>query len=523
MTRLMNSVAGLDLYEKLALGFGVCLLVALLVLSSFHKIGGYGVETDFYWAYAPDAERISNGETPNEPGVGPGYALALILVNFFTGDWFAGGKVLSILSTVFAGLLMAKTVSRLFDSKVGLYTLLIWSATVLPWTIVAGTDMFFAFVVTAAIFFLFRSERPSNLDIALSAALMGYAILTRNNAIVLPGAALLMLVFLCPQEWSWGERLQKGAIFTGVCLAVLAPWFLLKSFVFEKQVANDGYLVVASHFYGRAGVVSSEDMRLAAKQFDSLSSVVFYDFPRFVKHYVGNLYRHSYAFLLHSLKFPTFLFVVAGVMVLLPRITKRQASFFLFPIVSFLLLCLVHYEPRYYLYLVGFPISIAVYFLCRPVEIIGFKGVRKKVAHYVSYAALALTVFFLGVFSAKEIRANINSEPRELLQIRDELRTIVKESASIIARKPHLGFLANLETVYFPEATSLDQLLDFAAEQEAEYLLYGDIEADRRPELAILLQPDQVKSDLKLVYIHESPRTVVYRIRKQSDLIERLN
>ena len=46
-----------DNYEKLALLLCLFFLVVLIVLSSFHEIAAWGVETDFYGAYSNYAKR----------------------------------------------------------------------------------------------------------------------------------------------------------------------------------------------------------------------------------------------------------------------------------------------------------------------------------------------------------------------------------------------------------------------------------------------------------------------------------
>ncbi|MFQ5649773.1 MAG: glycosyltransferase family 39 protein [bacterium] len=502
----------LSKYEKLALAFSVFMLLALFAVGSFHKMGGYGVETDFYWAYAPDGQRVLDGELPREPGVGPGYALTLAVFNLFIGDWFTTGKTVSILSAILCGLLTFKLFKTLFNEEVAFFTLVLWHATVLPWSIMASTDLFFAFLVSLSIYFLFRDGSISTRNLVLSGIVMGMTYLTRHNAIVLPLGVALILLLINPESWSLRVRLKSLALFGGAFLAVNLPWGYLQYASNGSAVRSDSYLIIASHFYGKGGVVSSEDMRLAAQKFDSLKSVIVYDFGHFVKHYVSNLYHHLYRVLIHSLRFPSFLFVGAGALALFPRLDRKQLSLFVFPGLSFLLLCLVHFEPRYYLYIISFFVLLVVYFLFQQDESVkngsGWLKVRQ-----VRILVFAATAFLLLLSSVKEIKKNISAEPRELLQIASELRPRVERSAAIIARKPHVGFLADLETVYFPEAHSLSALLDYAVAEEADYLLYGEMEAQRRPELAILLDPQNAPAELEPVYVLDHPRTVVYKIK----------
>ncbi len=501
----------LSKYEKLALLVSGFMLLFLLVLSYFHKMGNYGIETDFYWAYAPDAQNILDGKSPEEPGAGPGYALVLAFTNLFFNDWFLTGKIISVLSAVFCGFLTFKVVQSLFTEKVAFFTLILWHVTVLPFAIVTSNDMFFAFLFAAAIYYLFKNKAFSIVNLAVSAFFMGYAYLTRHNAIVLPFCAVMIILFINPDSWSWSERLKSALIFIGIFLCVLAPWWLVLYASSGSAVRSDSYLIIASHFYGQPSVVGSEDMRLAAQKFDSLKSVIFYDFTYFIKHYVFNIYHHFYDVLIKSLKFPTFLFIGGGAILLFSRANKRQLAFFVFPLVSFLLLCLVHYEPRYYLYFIAYFILFAVYFLFQENQ--KNDNQMKWSIPFLREVVFAATVFFVLTFSLKEVKQSISDEPRELLEISKYLRQHVQEKTTIIARKPHIGFLSNLETKYFPDAKTLNELLEYASQEKARYLVYGEVEYKRRPEFKFLLEPENLPDDLELFYLWDNPRTVIYKLR----------
>ncbi|MFQ5601724.1 MAG: ArnT family glycosyltransferase [bacterium] len=496
-------------YEKLAWIVSCFMLLFLLFVSQFHRMGGYGVETDFYWAYAPDAQNILEGKMPEEPGVGPGYALVLALFNIIFNDWFTAGKMVSIFSTILGGYFTFKMIQKVFDEKIAFYTMILWQVTVLPFAIVASTDMFFAFLVAVAIYFFFRSEELDLKNLILSAGFMGYAYLTRHNAIVLPIAVGIILLLINPYAVNWMQRIKPLLVFTGAFILLYLPWSILLFATGGNAVRSDSYLIIASHFYGRPGIIGSEDMRLAAQKFDSLKSVIFYDVAYFVKHYLFNLYHHFYDVLTQSLKFPTLLFVGAGGFVLLPKLNKRLWSFLLFPLLSFLMLCLVHYEPRYYLYFIAFFVLFAVYFIFR--ENNQLQNVRKM--NLLRGVVFGVTVLFVFVFSLKEIKKTIADEPRELLEMSQFLRQHTVENQTIIARKPHIGFLSNLETVYFPQVNSISELLQFAAQEKADYLFYGEEEAKRRPELLTLLDPQNAPDELEPLLVWEHPKSVIYKLR----------
>jgi len=488
------------------------ILLILLFAATKHEMGGYGVETDFYWAYAPDAQRLLNGEMPKEPGVGPVYSLTLAAINLALDDWFVSGRTLSLISTVLCGLFTFGFLKSVFNARLAFYTLVLWFAVVMNWALVASTDMFFAMLVASSVFLLYRHGEFSNRNLLFSGLAMGVCYLTRHNAIVLPLGVALILLFLNPDAEALAPRLKKIGLFAAAFILINIPWSLIQMFASGSPLRSDSYLIIASHFYGRSGVVSSEDMRQSAQQFNSLWSVISYDFIHFVKHYIKNLYRHFNDLMLHSAQFPAFLFVVAGMLMAFPGMSKRQLSLFVFPSISFLLLCLVHYEPRYYLYILSFFLLFVPYFLFTFAVPANGLAILKRWRFVAQGIVFAFTVVFALNFSVKEIRESIASEPRELIEIAAEFKRKGIDGRTIIARKPHFGFLTNLETVYFPEANSIEMLLAFARDEGADFLLYGEMESERRPELQKLLEPDSAPPQLQVVTVWQQPKTVLYRL-----------
>ena len=498
-----------DNYNKLAIYFSILILLLLLGISVFHKMGNFAVETDFYWSYAPDAERIIHGHNTLEPGVGPVYPLLLGVMNFVFHDYFVTGKILSIISTILAGLFIFKLIQSLFDGRLAFFTMVLFYATVLPFSIIASTDMFFAGLFAMSLYFFFRDPYFGNSSMVLSGLFMGVAFLTRHNGVVLPLCVGIILIFINPQSWDWPERIRKFALFFSVFFLINLPWDLVQFFATGDTYRSDSYLIIASNFYGRPGVVVSEDMRLAAQKFDSLRSVIFFNFPHFVKHYFSNIYHHFYDFLIESLKFPSFLFVGGGALLLIPKMNKKQLSLFIFPVLSFLLLCLVHYEPRYYLYLIFFFVLFVAYFIFG--EHFQSNSGNPIVVNYLMPIVFVVTIMFLSVFSTKEIRRNISEEPRELLEISQILKDKISPNQSIIARKPHLGYLTHLKTVYFPESKSVSDLLNFAKKEKADYLIYGTEEFKRRPALKDLLEPEKTPAEMEAIIVWKNPRTIIYK------------
>ncbi len=504
----MRQFFGNDRYEKWMIAFCVIFLGSLLYLNQFHEIGGYAVETDFYGAFAPGAKALMEGRVELDPGYGPGYEVMLIFFYLFVRDMFAAGKIISILSTVLMCFLTFKLLARLFDSKLAFFAALPLAFVLLPWSVVASTDVFFALLVTGCLYFLLKDKKIEFKHLVLSGLLAGFIYITRHNGIAVFPAIAVIILLINPDNLPWLQRLKSCAVFLGFALLIMVPWMITNYLVNDGAFQSDSYLIIASHFYGRPGVTGADDLAAASQKFNSLFDVVFYDFKHFVFHYLGNLYRHFRDVLQHSLTLPVGLFVLPGLLLLLKNITKRQAAYASFPIFGFLLLCLVHYEPRYYLFLVAFFLFYAVYFFFGSWQAEAASGFF-RIAHRGVYLA---AILFLAVDSSRALKAVLTTEPLELQEVAEYLKSNAQKNDIIIARKPHLGYLSDLKTVYFPQAASLAELLTFAKNINARYILYGEIEMERRPHLQELLNYNNGHSELQMVYSNDHPNMALYKI-----------
>jgi hypothetical protein len=82
----------------LALFFGVGMLIVNMI---FHTVGDYGVETDFFWSYVPQAEKFLRGTIMVEDFHGPLYPAILGIVRLIIGDFFQAGVIIATLSAAF--------------------------------------------------------------------------------------------------------------------------------------------------------------------------------------------------------------------------------------------------------------------------------------------------------------------------------------------------------------------------------------------------------------------------------------
>src|SRR5262245_66271435 len=76
-----------------------------LGVGSTRRIGTYGVETDFYGDYAPDATRLREGQFPLNEFQGPGYPAGLAIVEAAAGDAFRTGRMIQAGGSGIVGIL----------------------------------------------------------------------------------------------------------------------------------------------------------------------------------------------------------------------------------------------------------------------------------------------------------------------------------------------------------------------------------------------------------------------------------
>ena len=81
-------------FRYLGLVIAVLYFVILLILSLlYHKVGDYGIETDFFWGYVPHAKSFINGDLQIDAFRGPLYPMVLGLVNLIISNYFISGIV----------------------------------------------------------------------------------------------------------------------------------------------------------------------------------------------------------------------------------------------------------------------------------------------------------------------------------------------------------------------------------------------------------------------------------------------
>lgn len=516
-------------YDSIALAFCMVVLLVALVIGYFHKVGTFGVESDFYGSYAVQAENIIAGRPYTYQLNPPGYCLLLATVTLLTGDTFVAGKVISAFAAALFGWITYLLLKALFDSRIALTATILSLLTLIPSSFVAATDVVGAVVIMLPLWVFLR---PSGLTNAcfLSGILAGVAYLVRGNAIFVSIGILISLVFIAFNKQTLQHRLMKVGIFTFGVLLITFPWFIYSWYINGNPFTSNAYLQIAAHFYHLEGDKFGTAATEMSSQFNSFSEVLLYDPLRLLKLYFKDVLFLNIPrlfvpqSLIKNLDFPAYGIVMAGPLLLvsigfilllgdilshIEELSRKKLIFVLVNFMGYLLLGLVGFHRRYYLFL--FPLIFLL---------IVYPFFRKRVfavpdyTHFprtVSCLLVIILAFSLSGAAYLETKSIIASEPRYLLEIAEFLKSYSSPNEVLISRKPHLAYLAKLKGV-FPLVKTADEYLVKAREIKASYIVYSDYEASLWPGLKSLSNPKALPDGFKLIYCHQLTNTLIYKI-----------
>lgn len=500
------------IYIVLAVAFGLYLTLAFL-----HRIGGYGVETDFYGSYAVETLHILHGQGYHEPDHGPGYPVMLIPFYLVLRDLFWAGKLLTILSAIAVIYLSYKLFENLFSGKLAFLTSILLAINLTPFAYLAGNDLFFAALAVASVYLIYRGKKVTSRGLLLSGLVAGYAFMTRLNAIVLPvwlGATILLLQ---QGKWSRTQKARSLALFLSVFVVAAGPWLVVNLLHRGNPFATDVYQTIGAGMGQSASIAWAEEKGEVAQRYHGLLDVLLANPGYTAKVFLRNTVDHFQKSLFSLVRFPAYLFVVPGLLMLVSLSDRRQLTMLLFPLFGFLIYCILPFMSRFYLYILPFfllPVAYSIFWFD---AVPGAKSLGEGWAtRWLTQLVFALTALFLFVNVAKATAKQIKADPVELLRVSESLRNQGYGGGTIVARKPHLGFVSGMDVVYFPEVNTVPELVDYARSKKAQLVLYSAIEAELRPQLEVLGRPEKVSQWLRLIYKRDNPSVMVYLVKDGS-------
>ena len=502
----------------------ICLFYFLFLayFSSQHPFGTYATETDFYHLYAPDAARLTAGQFPANEFQGPGYPALLSSVTKLTGDVFVSGKYISIFSAVMCVWLAFVLFKRLFGEWTGVGAALLTMVGIeFPeFSLQATTDVFFLMLFLTSIVIFTGAYFSLYPRIILAGFFTGVTYLTRYNGVVLIACFIFAILFLNFFEKVWRERLILAAIFLAVSFIAAMPWFIANYRHNGSPFYNANYLNMATLFYPElvGGEVTQDGTRKMGEQFHSFGEVVAYNPKPAFTRYFGNLFSIIWQSLHPSLvsSFVGLLGFAGFLLALIKRNSSAVILFLLIITAYFLLMGLNHWEPRYFFFIGVCYSGLAVHFLFQTFDWINKKDFLPVNATL--QKAVPIILFFVlwthsFVYAKSSFTNFLNDHPNEIPAAAKFIasQNPPPRSLKIVARKPHLPFIAKQNWVFFPQVKSLDELKIWLEKNPVDYIAIGKRELKSRKELAPLGDPKTAPDWLQAAWVNDEPKFILYK------------
>ena len=496
----------------------IYLVVVGLISFIFHKVGDYGIETDFFWSYVPNAKEFLDGKIPMDAFRGPLYPFVLGLFGFVLGDFFYAGMLIAILSASIVVLVTFELLKRIFSKGVAFFVTILLSVNpvFIQYSYSAGTDMFFNVLAAVTLFFFFKYKDLNYKNVTLAAFIGGLSYLTRYNGIFLASFVIIIL-FINFWKISWSQRLKAFVLFSIVFIITISPWGLYTLNHKGSFFYNENYKNIAYEVYGR-GKISWDDFWFKeSSKITSMSQVIFKDTGVFVSTVAGNIGDHFLNDMDKLLGWQLGAFVFLGLALLiisgsLKNWKNRQTAYYITNLFFFGLLLVVFYGERFSLFLIPFYLVLAVNpFFTEKLKLTKF---LPQTFRTFLLAGLILFTFFRAYSFNSE---NINSGPTELLTLRDWYQEHVpdlQKGKIVAARKAHVAYYLDMKFKLMPMANSYDEFLKKLREENVDYLYFGIAEAGLRRELQSLIDPKSKHPGLDVVVYFTNPPSVLYRLEK---------
>jgi len=497
----------------LAAGF---FIIMTIVSFSYHKIGDYGVETDFYWSYVPEARSFLNGSVYISPFRGPVYPVALAAASLIIQDIFHAGILLAILSASLVLYFSYRIFMTLYDRRMALWgTMLIMVNPVfIQYSYSAGTDMFFNALVTGVLY-LYAGFRKSIPFVILTAFISAVAYLTRYNGVFLVLVIPFCLLILNHDRLETKKRILLSLLFLAVFALTILPWGLYCLQEKGQFLYNNNYRNIAYELYGKGKISWDAFWSQQQSGVNSFGDVILKDPGLFIRNVAANTGIHFFQDMKQLMGLQTGIFVIAGIISLFfSRPDRKKWTLFVFHIAFFSVLLVVFYSNRFSLFL------IMVYVLLALTPLLDKNNVVYQKFRFSGLTLLipVVLVLWTGIRSYAFNSRTIQSGPREILTISEWYQKNVpdEEKGDIVsARKPHIAYYMDLTFQRIPYVGSVNEMIRSLRKDSVDYLFFSGIEASTRPDMRHLLNPKQAPPDLiPLVYTRRPP-AVLYRLREQ--------
>lgn len=507
----------------------VYFLILISISFSYHKIGDYGLETDFYMRYVPNAESFLNGSIVIDGFQGPMYPMLLGLVKSIVGDYMKAGQLINALSVSLFLLAITLVFKRIFSTPIALGIFLITAANkhIIQNTYSCGTDMLFLGLLGGMIYFLLIEQKASWKNIILTGVFAGLTFLTRFNGLFMVLGILFSYTILNIYHVNWKDRLiHSAAVFT-LFLGIYSPYGFYTQSEKGSFMFNTNYKNVAWTYQAEGKVTWDEfwhENWCGKNNIHGVTDVVFYDFGAFVSNYFSTLITnlsndfdqllgtidHSSQTAKEETSFYGYLIGIMAIIGLLsyllnfPKDDRRQIAFIVLNLIFWGVLGLVFYNPRFSMFLIPFYLVMAM-------RVFELPAIKKAMPSIQTWAIPLISVIFF-IISAKDAKSyntdKISIGPKEMPKLQKWFKRnepTPKAGDGIFARKPHIAYYTGLKFNMFPVVKSWEEFLSKIKERNIKYIYYGNFEYGHRPQLRILTEPKKVPPPLEFIHMQNIP------------------
>lgn len=495
--------------------FLIYLIFSLFIGLLFHKVGNYGVETDFFWSYVPQAKEFHNLHFPIDDFRGPLYPIVLAFFNILIRDYFTSGIIISSLSAAIAIFISHKLLKNITNNTFAFYSvlLIISNPFFIQHSYLCGTDMLFFVLTTTSIYKFISCKNINSKSIIISAVFAGLAYLTRYIGVFLLGISFFIF-FSKALETPIKLKLRFSLLYFFSFGVTILPWSLYTYFKKGSFFYNANYKNVLYEMYG----TNWEKFWFnQTSEINSIYKVIFLSPLQFILTLLKNIVFHFWSDVHSLMGIHVGLFVIVGIigLFLLRKSFKtswKLSAFLILGLIYFFILAMIFYSERFSLPLLPIYAFLAV---------TGLRYLRQKLNKYLLkpiITLIALLIILLNVvYSFSFNSSNINSGPVELLSLKEWFNKNIpqdKKGSSICARKPHIAYYLELNFVPLPVVSNYSDLIKYLREKKVDYLYFGIYEAYTRDTFYFLLDPQINHPNLQTVVYSDYPKSVLYRVIK---------
>jgi len=477
-------------------------LILSVILAFFifwvRRIGDFGVETDFYGTYAPNAREIARGNLNLQRyGVtGPLYECLLALGIWARVPVFIWAKILSAASMVGCLILWTRIAGRTLGNRAAAWIpwLLLLSPTFVRFGYIASSDAVYCFLFSAGIFALTRAETErENFKAGL---LVLVAFLTRYQALIFPGFSFL---------WQVGKprAFRKWAIYLLAFPGLMIVALLLLSLAGVSLPKPD--FLYNIHYEVTPGHIDWDDYQAKVAGRGNPWDVLIHKPGSVFLVSMRNVPQHLENEFVHGAGPALGIFVVLGVIGLWRQRPDRTTGlrFGSFWLLQFLFLLPTQASERYALTQIPLLAAISAWGLQDfPLAL------NARIRSWAAPTLIAGGLIMNGINQANYQKR----QPRFLLQTATAVKSLVHPNDRMMARKPHLPFLAGCQWVYFPDAKNLHELRADLVQKPAAFVYYGRSEIVLRPNFKFLCFPPYRPNGWETV--HSDPDGELYKVGK---------